>query len=211
MSQGLCSCHTGATGGPCKHQFVVAKEYKLESWNFLPVQSESMRKLLHSVATGTDTLPDNWFCSLRGETTRGEISHPTSVTPLLVSSSTTSAEETSSAGETAMMVVDEHVDEGLLNRLEDVFEDMKEKLRNSPGVLNEPFKKFVASYSEISGESSLASALCCFGKYSWSCCRAEWWASQTHRCAARGKKEEENDCRWTKAQPSGASVYFGQC
>ena len=36
MSVGLCTCHQGNTGGPCKHQAGIAKNFSLSSWKFIP-------------------------------------------------------------------------------------------------------------------------------------------------------------------------------
>ena len=65
MSIGLCTCPTGNTGAPCKHQFAVVSHYHVSSFNVVPVTSSSMRTLLYTLATGCTDIPDGWFALLQ--------------------------------------------------------------------------------------------------------------------------------------------------
>ncbi|ELT96289.1 hypothetical protein CAPTEDRAFT_185530 [Capitella teleta] len=64
MAVGLCSCHVGSTGGPCKHQYAILCKHKLTSWNFVPINSPSMRQFLYQLAVGPNNMPAEWFRSL---------------------------------------------------------------------------------------------------------------------------------------------------
>ena len=64
ISIGVCTCPTGNTGAPCKHQYAVVSHYHVSSFNFVPVTS-SMRTLLYTLATGCTDIPDGWFAPLQ--------------------------------------------------------------------------------------------------------------------------------------------------
>ncbi|XP_064622685.1 uncharacterized protein LOC135484914 [Lineus longissimus] len=64
---GLCTCHIGKNGGPCKHQVAVSKKFQVASLNIIPVTSAESRQLLYKVATGKDVSPE-WFTSLWDDT-----------------------------------------------------------------------------------------------------------------------------------------------
>eukprot|EP00745_Piridium_sociabile_P033819 TRINITY_DN58127_c0_g1_i1.p1 TRINITY_DN58127_c0_g1~~TRINITY_DN58127_c0_g1_i1.p1 ORF type:complete len:269 (-),score=45.25 TRINITY_DN58127_c0_g1_i1:4-810(-) len=60
MSLGLCTCRTGCTGGPCKHQAAVVQKFGLPSWNFIPEADPQMRQLLCYIGSG-QCHKLNWF------------------------------------------------------------------------------------------------------------------------------------------------------
>ncbi|KAJ8247334.1 hypothetical protein GJAV_G00245110 [Gymnothorax javanicus] len=64
MVHGMCTCHVGLNGAPCKHQYAVMKYHNIRSFNFLPVNDERMRIHLLYLATGTKNVPEGWFSSL---------------------------------------------------------------------------------------------------------------------------------------------------
>ena len=61
MMINICSCKFGINGAPCKHQYVVTRDFNLSSFSFLPVNDPQMRLLLHEIATGSMLVPQNWF------------------------------------------------------------------------------------------------------------------------------------------------------
>ena len=52
MDLGRCSCFTGYTGQPCKHQAVVAKVYNIATWSMPPFFSKETRQTFALIATG---------------------------------------------------------------------------------------------------------------------------------------------------------------
>lgn len=52
MEGAVCSCPLGLNGGPCRHQHMVAKHFKVFSINVSPRLSPHLNNLLHMVATG---------------------------------------------------------------------------------------------------------------------------------------------------------------
>ncbi|ELT93281.1 hypothetical protein CAPTEDRAFT_209047 [Capitella teleta] len=180
---GLCSCPVGCSGDPCKHQFVVKKTFQHASWNFLPTASASMHKLLHKIATGNDSVSEEWFQPLRCEV-------PSTATS--ASNDPIERQETSACVNTenddieveedvsdAIEVNDELIkgpdtlmnDPGLDIKKSlgsddlissDRPDDLKSKLWDNPNTLSKHIESFIKNYNELNG---LASVLVCFGKY----------------------------------------------
>ena len=64
MFLGTCTCPSGNTGGPCKHQSIVMMNFRERNSNFLPVRDPAVRQLLYVIATGNSVAPATWFQSL---------------------------------------------------------------------------------------------------------------------------------------------------
>ncbi|KAJ8278540.1 hypothetical protein GJAV_G00088710 [Gymnothorax javanicus] len=90
MEVDMCTCRMGMNGGPCKHQAVVVKKFKMGSLNFMPMCSPQIRQSLYNIATGKTDAPLEWFSSLNQSDEVGNVvsvSHDSQVGEDLPSSS----------------------------------------------------------------------------------------------------------------------------
>jgi len=60
---GICECHVGKDGSPCKHQYIAWRKFGKAS-NFIPYLSAEKRKECSYIAIG-ETLPDSYYLGLR--------------------------------------------------------------------------------------------------------------------------------------------------
>lgn len=66
MSLGVCSCHRGKDGAPCKHQYLIWAANIATCINFVPISNPDERRKLAAIALG-NTLPLSYYTSLRGQ------------------------------------------------------------------------------------------------------------------------------------------------
>lgn len=162
METAMCSCPLGYNGGPCKHQYIVAKYFSISSVNTDPVTSSSLRKLFYKIATGRDE-EDTWFQSLRNtsdilqvgfEQTENQIStcRPTNSQAMTPQASNDTTEETT------VNEIEKNIDE--------ISTILKQKTNTNPDMFREPLKSFSENLKNCKTEASLISALTTFGKYS---------------------------------------------
>jgi hypothetical protein len=167
MEMGLCSCHIGSTGAPCKHQFIVQKTFRLSSWNFVPVECVEMKQLYLQVATGQLNVPDGWFASLRRNVMLPQV--PASASNPEVESMEvlpTATEDEPPPPASAEACPSEPTVATTLEQLDGVFNAVRQRLTENPDLMMKPVSEFIKNFTNIKTESSLASALTCFGKYS---------------------------------------------
>ena len=179
MSVGFCTCHMGETGGPCKHQEEVIKRFKLPSWNYIPVHDPDMRRLLNKIATGRDVTtswfqslhnqPDQSVANLNASTVSVQPSTSAAATCNLISEASPADSFDSSedfATTQYMQSQDDEQDAKILHDFEDMFNAIKAKFQQSGDVFRMPMQQMLKSFSQITTDSHLASAMTCFGKYS---------------------------------------------
>ena len=65
LQLGYCECPVGKWGGPCKHQDVAAYASQKDAPNSLPMNCPKARKKIFYLATGNDTISENWFRGLK--------------------------------------------------------------------------------------------------------------------------------------------------
>ena len=156
MAIGCCTCPVGNTGGPCKHQAVVMKVFKISSWNFLPVMDPEMRRLFHIVATGDTDVPRTWFDSL---TSMSNVVHSCD---LEVTESSQSE-----VASTAIKVHEEACvqlpDPALVDKLAEFHNRLKNLYYSDPVTFG-PAIESCCNQALKSSDSSIVSALFCFGK-----------------------------------------------
>ena len=170
MSVGCCGCHVGTTGGPCKHQAAVLTAFKLRSWNFLPCNDATMRQLLYTVATGDTSVPMHWFALLTSESAAADDN--TDDVPQAVQSTATSdtddepaVDDSPSVNEPPEeMAESETADQHVIQDLHAAFSKIEDLYRKDPSTYLCAVRSF-CSHVDSATESSLQSALHCFGKY----------------------------------------------
>ena len=158
----VCTCPVERTGAPCKHQWAAVAKYHDKCFNFLPVDSPSMRKLFYYIATGEDDMPDSWFAGLRdavADCDAATIAASTENQPaeLQVHQTTdvVSTDTDSVADEVQKTAAD--VARGA--------QTLTNKLQEDPSTYLEAAKAFVRNFDHITTTNGLVSAMHCFGKY----------------------------------------------
>lgn len=77
---GTCSCPTGISGAPCKHQGAVAAKYHIGAINFLPSITANDCRIYSYIANGLNTMDYSFFASLHPKPAitedRSQISSP---------------------------------------------------------------------------------------------------------------------------------------
>ena len=174
MSAGFCSCHMGCTGGPCKHQAFVMKEFCIPSRNFMPTFDVNMRQLLNKLATG-ESVDLSWFCNLRPQAQQTtavdsqisdlNVASEASIDyqPNAITSNTLTTEETYNSDDDFDLSSQDHL---LLGQYDKMMKEIRLKFNNNKEQFREPLRQMVASFSKIKTDSHLVSAMMCFGKYS---------------------------------------------
>ena len=168
MAVGVCSCHVGYTGGPCKHQSAIAMTLKVSSWNMLPVNNAEMRQLLCTVAVGSRQVPTSqWFQPLRPDPGclqgQGE-SLPTATSASLeIQVVGTQTMATESGRDVSQPDVP---DENLLSCIQASFNKITDMYKQAPGSLGPSIQAFCRQTEQITTISGMQSALMTFGKYS---------------------------------------------
>ncbi|KAJ8043335.1 hypothetical protein HOLleu_10379 [Holothuria leucospilota] len=194
MEIGICTCPSGRTGTPCKHQAAIMKKYGLDSGNFLPVQSPEMRKLYYNMATGESTVDERWFQPLHSgllETNNSEEMISVEESECGTDAMADTETNTTSVGDQDPKIVciqslqaqaqlinqfgasqrnqthQRNQEPILEEQLQNTFESLAASLRNDEGKeLRNACKKFVSNYQKLTTRSHLISALQTFGKYS---------------------------------------------
>ncbi|XP_032802305.1 uncharacterized protein LOC116938787 [Petromyzon marinus] len=67
-SASCCSCSSGISGGPCKHQYAVMKKFGVQCPSFLSVSAEAKQQI-YRIATGCADVPLECFTVLQSPTT----------------------------------------------------------------------------------------------------------------------------------------------
>ena len=60
MTSGVCSCHMGSDGSPCKHQYVLWANGLSNNGNFLPIFNKAERQRFANIALG-ETMPIEFY------------------------------------------------------------------------------------------------------------------------------------------------------
>ncbi|KAJ8032144.1 hypothetical protein HOLleu_25583 [Holothuria leucospilota] len=194
MEIGICTCPSGRTGAPFKHQAAIMKNYGLDSANFLPVHSPEMRKLYYYMATGESTVDERWFQPLHSgllETNNSEEMISVEESECITDAMADTETNTTSVGDQDPKIVciqslqaqaqlinqfgasqrnqthQRNQEPILEEQLQNTFESLAASLRNDEGEeLRNACKKFVSNYQKLTTRSHLISALQTFGKYS---------------------------------------------
>ena len=160
---GMCTCHVGSTGAPCKHQFLVGQTFRLSTLNDLPVDCPDMRLLFHELAVGTSSVPQEFFASLRTESERKVSSsarplHPESEDDMEVCEPEGDNDHTTEAERRS------EKKQSIASGLYDFVTGMMKELTECPEEMEKPLEAFLKTYGDLKNRSQLASALTCFGK-----------------------------------------------
>lgn len=171
MTVGLCTCKEGNTGGPCKHQASIVRQFSLTSWNFIPENPE-MRQLLCLIGTGK--LHDvSWFHSLRGAQSTSHLT-PAVTTDTLNES--THSDHTDRPAETASSSLPTPLPasssassvepESMIADLDSFMAMLKGKVSANPEYFGPALAAFNRKAGKITSDSHLVSALNTFGNNS---------------------------------------------
>jgi hypothetical protein len=175
MSVGLCTCKEGSTGGPCKHQASIVKQFGIESWNFIPDNPQIKQTLC---VIGTGQVKDlSWFKSLRDP-----LSIPSASVPVSAAEGDTGIGEfltdhpnikiaTGEAGLSDQLVVSGSQttpsvttdSETLLSSFDDFVDMVKGKVLENPEYFGPALAAFTRKAGKITTDSHLVSALYTFG------------------------------------------------
>lgn len=63
LSIGLCTCPSGAGGGPCIHQWAAILHTQAQTWLIRSTPSTAAQRLLAHIATGRGYAESSWFAS----------------------------------------------------------------------------------------------------------------------------------------------------
>ncbi|XP_071512007.1 uncharacterized protein [Diadema antillarum] len=165
------TCPKGESGGPCKHQYAGVKKFNVTNTNFLPTTTPHLRKLLYTIATGRDDVPNEWFANLHPAE---QAKFPPDADEMMVAS--TSRDPQIERLDSLSFQRDPDNDflhrgkntqsKSLSIKLEDMFQTLRFKLQEDEESFHTPLTKFVERFEQITTDSALVSALSTFGKYS---------------------------------------------
>ena len=65
MGLSMCSCPVGNTGAQCKHQYFVAKKFKIPTQQFYEFMDMHQKLALHRIMTGNIKVPAGWYADLQ--------------------------------------------------------------------------------------------------------------------------------------------------
>ena len=194
MVNGMCTCHVGLNGAPCKHQYAVLKHRNVRSTNFLPIKDEATRLHLFFLATGLSTVPDGWFRPLGGQPKMIEFQLQSTSAGSYIESSVHMDEDTFSTGldpslqsRDAQQRMQNTFDstQGTLSAIETcgndessmpdlsflesgiqgVADSLIHALRKNPTELSGAVKAFLKNFGNLKTDSAIVSALKTFGLY----------------------------------------------
>ncbi len=171
MSLGTCSCQQGRDGSPCSHQAAVVFHFRHKSLNFIPTMYAPSRKQLAYLALGNRAEQSlDFYASLTQTEESQETDHGNDTTsdgPDLSLSCWAvvreDANDTTCETDRGVGNSDENTGNDLEVQLQDVFLDMKSKLKENDPQVNSGIQKFIDRYTKIKSNAVLASALHQFG------------------------------------------------
>ncbi|CAL9690696.1 unnamed protein product [Knipowitschia caucasica] len=173
VDMGLCTCHVGMNGGPCKHQAAVVKRFKVETLNMVPVNSPERRLVFYKIATGKDNVSLEWFSSLTqsvplNEEQQGDsLGTESDVIPLENPPITTPAAIHARDATVESHILDSDSEVQQVNDNLRAFRDLlMNKVKHDPVTFLPAVKDFLVSSHNLRTDSALISALHTFGKYS---------------------------------------------
>ena len=158
MDIGLCTCHLGSTGGPCKHQCAVAAKFKIVCKNIIPIHSAKLCQDLLFVATG-EVVEMTMFESLRQEESQTLIGNAS----LSVQESTDSAESELLPLQTSQENKDKRISRAL-NGFKEITELLRNEFVNDPDQFLPAFESFIETASHFKTGAAICQALHMFGK-----------------------------------------------
>ncbi|XP_072168858.1 uncharacterized protein [Diadema setosum] len=165
-----CTCPKGESGGPCKHQYAVVKKFNVTNTNFLPTITPHLRKLLYTIATGRDDVPNEWFANLHPAE---QAKFPLDADEMMVVSTSHDPQIERLDSLSLQRDLDNNFlhrgkntrSKSLSTKLEDMFQTLRFKLQEDKESFHTPLTKFVERFEQITTDSALVSALSTFGKY----------------------------------------------
>ena len=171
MVLGRCTCYLGRNGAPCKHQYAIIKKFKINSFNFVPISSPVLRKVLLFIATGSKVIPQHWFGF-----DSASVTSPSS--EFVDVAMTTDSVDTiilndvniNDVGADNVAVVGENDSEKqvkeIISKLRSFTDSLCTRLAADPETLLTPATKFLKNADSLLSNSAMSSALVTFGKYS---------------------------------------------
>ena len=169
MALGTCSCTHGKDGSPCSHQGAIVLHFHHKALNFIPTMHASSRKQLSYIALGNRAEQSlDFYASLAEETQ--EIVHGSDMTNdgpdfslpcwAVVREDAKDTSEMETRGKHSS---NEEIGNDLEVKLEEVFQDLKSKLKENDPQINTGVQKFIDRYNTMKSNALLASALHQFG------------------------------------------------
>ncbi|KAK3889774.1 hypothetical protein Pcinc_006335 [Petrolisthes cinctipes] len=183
MEAAICSCEMGVTGGPCKHQHIVAKHFSITSINVSPRHSPNIRRLFYKIATGKDG-ELNWFDSLHRPANEELTVGLSQELHYEASSNAESVDELEPNPASSCVVepysgIDLSANESqsnaslqereisqIENTIHEIHRILKLRVKSNPSMFLEPLASFLQGLKNLKTKASIVSALFTFGKYS---------------------------------------------
>ena len=174
MDIGICSCSLGTSGAPCKHQGAVARKFNICSVNLAPFYSQKTRQAFAILAVGESNIMDmDFYADLRTQDVTS-LQKPDVQTPITISNETLTDELTPPLQDSDQEKLENHYtppeDQLPTFRLalDEVVEDMLERVKEADHNYISGISKFIASYKAMQRShaptASIAYAFHSFGR-----------------------------------------------
>ena len=171
MALSTCSCPHGKDGSPCSHQGAIVLHFHHKALNFIPTMHASSRKQLAYIALGNRAEQSlDFYASLTQAEETQEIVHGSDMTNdgpdfslpcwAVVREDAKDTSEMETRGKDSS---NEEIGNDLEVKLEEVFQDLKSKLKENDPQINTGVQKFIDRYNTMKSNALLASALHQFG------------------------------------------------
>ncbi|KAK3916852.1 Uracil phosphoribosyltransferase, partial [Frankliniella fusca] len=167
MEVEICTCPVGKNGAPCKHQAAVVKEFGLSSMQFMPLNDEEAKLILHKIMTDLPA-PPGWYVSLK----RGPAVSTSIVKEVYSGSASldTLDDHDHDLTNTAVhYVFDEDARVHAINSWQTINSCIMEGLQEKPEVFVNAVEKMSQHFArlKIMSENAVLGAMHNFGKYNY--------------------------------------------